>query len=226
MTTSKPKIIFEVGGADFHPSRAQAEEMSRWIGDFATAEIHDGASALDALEDADLLILMSSHEKSSMPPSHSQRQALHRWREQGKPLLIHHGFIMSWHEHWPELIDICGMQWVHGSTWHPEIGQVQVQVEKSSYFEPGLPSQFSLHDETYLKIKFSDDFSPEAFLATEYEGQKVQLAWAGHQGPGSYPAAAWAYVALGHDLESFKCEALKQLWIALIHWALRPLTTS
>ena len=100
-----PRIVFHVGGPEFHPVADQARAIASWLGDSYRCEFHDGVDAFDHLDHCDLLVLMGLHWTGMAPLVYRPMQARHkeafeRYVASGRPLLAHHGAVASYDD-WP-----------------------------------------------------------------------------------------------------------------------------
>ena len=115
MSRTKPKIVFHVGGPEFHPVGEQACAISQWLGDGFHAELFDGRAAFENLDDCDLLVLMGLHwtgmKNDYAPLSDEHKMAFESYVASGRPLVSHHGAIASYDD-WPRFGELAGFQWV------------------------------------------------------------------------------------------------------------------
>jgi uncharacterized protein len=218
-------IRFHVGGPNFHPVARQAEEITAWLGDGFFCSRHHDKEIFDHLEDCDLLVLMGLFCTPIAPyeplkPEHEQ--ALHRYISSGRPLLLHHGAIASYDdsEAYKRLI---GINWVWGGerpSQHSPFGQHTVRVTRPEHPVMRGVTDFSLHDELYYDIVAQPSITPQVLAVAPFDGRELPMVqvFSGGRIEGAGDAV---YLANGHDMEAFKCPALRQLWVNAIHWLLR-----
>src|SRR4051812_49453571 len=123
-TTSKKRIVYHVGGPEFHPVDRQAQEIARWLGDEKYVhERHDGLAAFENLDGADLLVLMGLHWTGGtkyQPMRAEHQRAFENYVKSGRPIIAHHGAIASYDD-WPRFGELVGFAWIWGKTNHSPI---------------------------------------------------------------------------------------------------------
>lgn len=224
---NRPKIVFLVGGV-YHPATEQAQIISEWLGAAYETVMCEGASAFDALDDADLFVPLGSHftgmtdlgERSQPyhPPDDAQKAAFERYVASGRPLLVQHGGIVSYND-WPRFGELLGFTWVRGVTNHPPIGDITVNILPTGHTIIAGMKDFTLVDELYRDIKITPGLEPVVHAEAIYEDRThpMILTAEGGRVPG---AGKTVYLANGHDLRAFESPALRQLWLNALAWLL------
>lgn len=130
--------------------------------------------------------------------------------ERGIGVLAVHAAVSSLRDY-PEWAPALGAMWVPGLSYHPEAGEMTVQVEPDTV-PAEVPTTFHTHDERYC--------------ALQRLGHRTVVAW--HEGDGAKEAAAWvreheggriAVDVLGHDARAFESSGHRTLVAALAAWA-------
>jgi type 1 glutamine amidotransferase len=216
------RILFHVGGPDFHPVAGQATAIAEWLGDDYSYEQHDGEVAFDHLDDCDLLVLMGLHwtgMKQDYRPLHPRhKEAFEKYVASGRPLIAHHGAIASYDD-WPRFGELVGFAWVWGTTTHSPVGDYTIEVLPTGHPIVKGMSDYRLTDELYYLVKLAEGFRPQVHAQVEWAGEKRPIISTG-QGGRIAGAGKVAYLANGHDMRAFECPQLKTLWQNAVHWAL------
>ncbi|MCX7718960.1 MAG: ThuA domain-containing protein [Candidatus Sumerlaeaceae bacterium] len=231
MTTNRssfPKIVFHVGGPAFHPVAEQAAAISRWLGDGYACSLYDGIDAFEALDDADLLVVMGLHwtgmlnGDGSMPPyrpmGEKHREAFERYVASGRPLLIHHGGIASYDD-WPRFGDLLGFTWVWDVTQHSPIGDYRVRPRPTGHPLVAGVDEFPIHDELYYDIRITPGLTPTVHAVADYDGRELPMVMSAEGGRVA-GAGRTVYLANGHDMRAFESPAMRRLWINAVQWLL------
>ncbi len=225
--TGRMTIVFQVGGA-FHPAEEQARAVMTWLGEGYRYRLCDGREAFDALAEADLYVPMASHftgmtapEGGSLPyhpPTPAQRQAFESYLRAGKPLLVHHGGIVSYDD-WPRYGELLGFTWVRGVTSHPPIGPLTVNVQPTGHPVIRDVADYTLTDELYRDVRITPGLSPAVHAEAYHDGRALPMVLTA-QGGRVDGAGRVVYLANGHDMRAFDCPALQQLWRNAVAWLL------
>ncbi|MBX7245065.1 MAG: ThuA domain-containing protein [Candidatus Sumerlaeaceae bacterium] len=226
--SSKSKITFLGGGPAFHPVDQQAAAISAWLGSAYDCSVLDGAMAFDVLSSTDCFVLMGLHWSGMTadwcgnltynPPSESQKSAFEGYVASGRPLVIHHGAIGSYDD-WPRFGELLGFTWIWDKTSHSPIGNYSVRVlETGSALVAGI-TDFQIHDELYYDIHITPSLNPKVHAEADYNGKALPMIMTAEGGRVS-GAGRTVYLANGHDMEAFKCPAMKTLWTNALNWAL------
>ena len=224
MSSRQRRIVFHVGGPAFHPTDLQANQIRRWLGPDYHCTIHEGASAFDHLNDADLLVLMGLYWTAShiayVPPADGQKQALERYVASGRPLLAHHGAIASYDD-WPRFGHLTGFSWIWGKTNHSPLGTYTINVPRSDHPVTRDVSDFQIFDELYYDIQITPGLNLTVHASARFNGRDFPmiLTAVGGRTPG---AGKTAYLANGHDLRAFEAAAIRQIWLNTIEWLVQP----
>jgi hypothetical protein len=87
----RPRIIFLVGGPDFHPVNAQAELIIDALGSEYACHTAESLAAFEHLSECDLLILMGMHWTGRgadyRPPSDVHRRNFEKYVQLGRALV-------------------------------------------------------------------------------------------------------------------------------------------
>ncbi|GLJ80571.1 ThuA domain-containing protein [Microbacterium imperiale] len=130
--------------------------------------------------------------------------------ERGIGVLAMHSAVSSLRDY-PEWASALGAIWLPELSYHPEAGEMTVQVEPDAV-PAEVPVTFHTHDERYC--------------ALQRLGHRTVVAW--HEGDGAKEAAAWvrefgggriAVDVLGHDARALETSGHRSLIAALAAWA-------
>ncbi|MBN1964760.1 MAG: ThuA domain-containing protein [Anaerolineae bacterium] len=234
------RIVFHIGGA-YHPTAEQAAAVAGWLGSNFVCTAYDGVQAFDALDDADLLVVMGMHWPGMdeeppgglryVPMQSAHRAAFERYVTSGRPLLAHHAAIFSYSD-WPRFSDLLGFRWDWETTSYAPVTEYDVQIKPTGHPITQGVTHFTIEDELYVNIQVTPGFEPESHAAVHIRSertvrgnghrvtQEVPLVFTaeGGRGPG---AGRLVYLANGHDMKAFECPALRQLWINAVRWLLQ-----
>jgi len=219
----EPKVIFHVGGPASHPVADQARLIAGWIGDGYKCELHDGLGAFEQLDRADLLVLMGLHwsgmEKEKLayrPLQQKHKEAFEQYISSGKPLLAHHAAVGSYDD-WQRFGELVGVQWIWGKSNHSPLGEHHVHVKETAHPVIAGVDDYTIYDELYYDLKIDEAMQPEIEAEATWEGKKHPMVITGHGGRVD-GAGKMVYLANGHDMRSFECEAMHTLWSNAVAW--------
>jgi type 1 glutamine amidotransferase len=216
------RIIYQVGGPEFHPVERQAREIATWLGDEKYQhERFDGLAAFERLDDADLLVLMGLHwtgGEKYQPLRRDHQKAFESYVASGRPIIAHHGAIASYDD-WPRFGELVGFTWIWGKTNHSPIGEYDVRVLPTSHPIVAGMSDYRIHDELYYDIAMTPGLAVTNHAEAEFGGRRLPMIMTGTGGRID-GAGKVAYLANGHDMAAFACGAMKQMWLNAVAWAL------
>ena len=218
---AKRKIIFHVGGPEFHPVDRQAQVVQKWLGNGYQCVQHDGIDAFEHLVDADLLVLMGLHWTGMAPLEYRSMQERHKrafeeYVDSGRPILAHHGAVASYDD-WPRFGELVGVAWIWGKTNHSPIGTHTVRVNPDAHSVIAGVNDFQIVDELYYDLQIARDLSAKTHASAHFAGKDHPMVITGQR----VEAGKVVYLANGHDLRAFEAPAMKRLWINSINWLLR-----
>jgi hypothetical protein len=214
------RIRIQAGGLHVHPGAAQAASIIPWLAGHQVETI-EGADAFLGLEDVGLLVLNGLWWTGSCAPwagnlvyrspGPEHRRGFAQYLARGGSLLSLHGAVAAFDD-WPDFAAGCGVAWVWGTSAHSKYGSQTVTVEAGHPITAGLPSSFAIDDEIYHTLRIAEDMQPLAHAPCDGVRHPVLLVGAG---PGG---GRRAYLALGHDMNSYACPELPRLWPQLVGW--------
>ncbi len=226
---AKPRLIFHVGGPAFHPVGEQAKRIGEWLGNDYECQSADGPAAFELLDNCDLFVVMGLHwtgmceewagSMRYAPLQPRQQEAFEQYVASGRPLISHHGAIASYDD-WPRFGELLGFTWVWGVTTHSPLGEHTVNVLPTGHPIVAGIEDYTLHDELYYDIKLTPGLAPSTHATALWDGQPRPMVLTA-QGGRIAGAGRTAYLANGHDLQTFDCPALRQLWCNAVDWALQ-----
>lgn len=221
-TTAKKRIVFHVGGPDFHPVDQQAQSIAQWLGDEKYIhERHDGLTAFENLDGADLLVIMGLHWTGGtdyQPMAQRHQRAFESYVASGRPILAHHGGIASYDD-WPRFGELLGFAWIWGKTNHSPVGDYNVRVLPTEHAIVKGMSDYAIHDELYYDIAITPGLKVTTHAEAEFEGKRLPMIMTATGGR-TNGSGKVAYLANGHDMKAFESPAMRQLWINAIEWSL------
>lgn len=221
------KIITVLGGEFIHQTSTQFHWLSKRAPAGWTFRIHDSATALEDLPEADLFIAAGLHWSGSetvpwtdpapyIPPTEPQKAGLRDYVTSGRPVLGFHGGIASFDD-WPEFATLLGFQWHWSITTHGPRQRYDVYpVEREHPVMQGV-EDFRLLDENYHHIQLLPGIKYET-LARMNCGD-FQLPMVMTCPPGRLSGAGLAgYFALGHDMVALEHPMCERIFWNLCHW--------
>ena len=218
-----PRIVFHVGGPDFHPVADQARAIALWLGSEYQCELHDGVDAFDHLDGCDLLVLMGLHWTGMAPLSYRPMETLHRaalerYVASGRPLVAHHGAVASYDD-WPRFGQLVGVAWVWGTTSHSPIGTHTVRVRQTNHPVISGVGDFDIVDELYYDLRIANDLTMQVHAEAEWNGRAHPMVITA-EGGRVRGAGKMVYLANGHDLRAFEAPAMRMFWVNAVRWVL------
>jgi len=231
------RIVFMVGGPEFHPVGVQAGAIAQWLGEGYACELVAGEGALGRLEGAELLVVMGLYWPGMEqewaggmkyePLGRGNAERLGAYVRSGRPVVSHHGGIASYPEA-GEFAEACGWAWVWGETTHSPFGSWTTKPAGAGHAVMEGVGTFTVEDEIYYGVKAMEPGAAEVHAAAEFEGvahPMVSTMEAVGHGRGRR-----VYLANGHDMRAFSGAAggsagasggaVRRLWVNSVRWAL------
>jgi hypothetical protein len=201
---------------------------------------YDGVDVFEALDSADLLVMMGMHWRGMVHPSAgglpyrpmqlSHKLAFERHVASGKPLLLHHAAIYSYDD-WPRFSQLVGFRWDWEKSSFVNITEYQVEIKPTGHPVLDGVENYTIVDEVYINIQVAPGFVPQDHAAATFENphaarhnghtlmQEAPLVFTAEGGrvPG---AGRLVYLVNGHDMRAFSCPALRLMWINAVRWLL------
>lgn len=219
------------GGGPYHPTRAQSDWFKQAFEPAFSVEYREDRAALgtESLAGTDLLVLAgmddpkftveaelqywetpAARRTTYQPLEEEYFQSLLAYLALGKPLLVHHGAILSFPER-EKLNEVFDGRWVLGKTSHPPYQKFKVScLDPSNPIMAGM-ADFEIEDEMYLHLQ--PPRRSRVLLQCRWEGQDFPLAWAGRYGDSRV-----VYSGLGHDVHSLANESLRLFLKNSVRW--------
>ena len=165
-----------------------------------------GAADLDGVR----LVVMNVSHHGDPAPTVGTLSLIDEANRGGVAVLALHAaaFAFPGDERWDELI---GGRWVHGTTFHPPLGEASFQVDTEHPAMRGAAG-FSAYDERYSALATRTGNRRLAFHTEE--GETHDLAWT-RERPGRGPAAYWGP---GHGVESYESAGHREHLAAVASW--------
>jgi len=218
-------IVFQIGDPGYHPLAEQAQTLQSWIGPAFSYSVYDGRDAFEHLDGCDLLILMGHHKPGDSNASGPYRPLLAVHQEafvayvaSGRPLITHHAGICSYAD-WPRYGELSGFTWRWGDTGHSPYHTFSVQVHATGHPITCDITDYIIDDELYYQVAFAPDLPLTSHASADWNGKRWPLVCTAVGGRIA-GAGRTAYIAHGHDMGSFACPALPQLWRNTVAWVL------
>lgn len=223
---ARKRILFFVGGPEFHPVAEQAQAVTHWLEGACETEIIDGNEAFDHLDRFDLFVGMAltwsgwqeEGETLHTPLNEEQKEAFERFVRAGRPVLAFHGGIASFDE-WPRYGELLGFTWVWGTTNHSPVQDHRVHLLPTRHPIVNGLRDYTIHDELYYDVKLTPGLDVQVHAEAPWDGaaRPMIMTAVGGRVAG---AGKTAYLANGHDMKAFECPAMPQLWRNTINWLL------
>jgi len=223
ISTTRPRLIFLVGGPDFHPVNAQAPVIIDWLSAGYACHTAESLAAFEHLNECDLLVLMGMHWTGWVgryrPPSETHKRAFEKYVYSGRPILAAHGGIASYDD-WPRFGELVGFAWDWQTSARSLIGQHEVHIRPSAHPIVDGITDFSIVDEICYDLKVTAGLEYHIHADAEWAGRKCPMVLTANGGRIS-GAGKTAYLANGHDMRAYASPALRQLWINAVAWCLK-----
>ncbi|HEY7090620.1 MAG TPA: ThuA domain-containing protein [Tepidisphaeraceae bacterium] len=218
----RPRIIFHVGGPDFHPSSEQAATIIDWLGGGFACHRAEGLAAFEHLNECDLLVLMgmwwTGFEGRYRAPSEVHRRSLEKYVHSGRPVLSAHAAIASYDD-WPRFGELTGFTWVWGDTSHSLIAEHHIRIIPTHHPIVEGVGDFNIVDELYYDIRLSPGMDVMVHAASEWAGKRVPIVLTA-EGGRIQGAGKSVYLVNGHDMRAFESPELRQIWLNAIRWCI------
>ena len=235
---NRPHLVFMVGGA-FHPAAEQARTVCTWLGDGYDCTILSGADAFDVLAEADLFVPMGTHfpgmaqpNMGGLPyrtPTPEQRTIFERYISTGKPLLVHHGSVLSFSD-WPRFGRLLGFWWDWDLTKMAPVGEYIVHVKPTNHPVMAGVMDYVIEDELYIDVQLAPGLAPLVHAEAHIQDDNLLR----YNSPTMFRTVPVVYTSdrsdtgtgrrvyfvNGHDLRAFTCDALRRMWINAVRWLL------
>jgi type 1 glutamine amidotransferase len=216
------RIIFLVGGPDFHPVNAQAELVIDALGSDYACHTAESLAAFEHLDECDLLVVMGMHWTGwgdrYRPPRDPHKRLFEKYVASGKPIMSVHGGIASYDD-WPDFGRLIGFTWVMGETSHTIVTEHAVRVIPTGHPLVDGVNDYTITDDIPLNIKITEGMRPRTHADAPWNGRRIPalLSATGGRIEG---AGKTLYLANGHDLRAYECAAYRKLWINGVQWCL------
>jgi type 1 glutamine amidotransferase len=215
------RVLVITGGHDFDQAafRSIFEKSDTLKPTFATDkdEPHPFANIEDWPYDA--IVLYNFHQTLT----EQQRQNFMRLLDRGTGLVVLHHAISAY-EDWPEYAELVGGDFVRESPYRGESRKtstfdhdqdITISVAESDHrVTEGLPSRFTIHDETYEHLWLAEDM--HVLLTTNHPLSDEPLAWT--RTPGN---KRLVYIQPGQGPDVFKRDEYRRLVANAVHWSSR-----
>jgi type 1 glutamine amidotransferase len=218
-------IVFQIGDPGYHPLAEQVQMLRSWLGLEFASRLYDGREAFEHLDNCDLLVLMGHHKPGDVNTTGPYRPLLARHQEaltayvaSGRPLIAHHAGICSYAD-WPRYGELVGFAWRWGYTGHSPYHTFAVQAQTTAHPIMRDITDFTIDDELYFQIAFAPGLPVMSHASAVWNEQRWPLVCTA-EGGRIAGAGRTAYIAHGHDMRSFACPMLPQLWRNAVTWAL------
>jgi uncharacterized protein len=218
----RPRLIFLVGGPDFHPVNRQANIIIEWLGADYAYHTAESLAAFEHLAECDLLVIMGQHwtgwEGRYRSPNETHRRQFERYVQSGRPILAAHAGIASYDD-WPRFGELIGfsLDW-QGISPSP-VGEYAVRTRPTGHPVIEGIDDFVISDELLPGVQITHGLRVQTHADAVWDGKKIPVIQTA-QGGRILGAGKTAYLALGHDLSAMQSPHLQQLWINTIQWCL------
>lgn len=217
------RLIFHVGGPEFHPVGEQAPLIVGCLGERYHCILCEGLAAFDALKECDLLVLMGLHwtgmKRNGLtyhPMQDRHKRAFEQYVASGRPLLAHHGAIASYDD-WPRFGELIGFTWVWGRTTHSPVGAYTINVLPTGHPVIDGVRDYTLADELYYNVRLTPGAEPAVHAQVLWEGAQRPMV-STLEGGRTRGAGKVVYLANGHNMRAFECPAIARLWQNSVRW--------
>lgn len=219
---SKPRLIFLVGGPDFHPVNQQANLVLDWLGDGYAHHTAESLAAFEHLVECDLLVVMGQHwtgwEGRYRSPSEVHRRQFEKYVQSGRPILAVHGGIASYDD-WPRFTELIGFT-LNWETAKPSpVGEYAVRTRPTGHPIIEGVDDFTITDELLPDVQITRGLRTQIHADAKWGDRKIPVIYTA-QGGRILGAGKTAYLALGHDMTTMRSEPLRQIWINAVQWCL------
>jgi len=222
MISTRPRIIFLVGGPDFHPARKQAGLLVDWLGPDFAYHTADSLAAFEHLSECDVLVLLGMHwsgwENRYRTPSETHRRNLEKYIASGRPILSANGAVASYDD-WPRFGELVGFTIHSPASAHTPVQPHAVRIIPTRHPIIAGIGDYSIVDEFYYEMTMSEGMDIQVHAQTEWEQRRLPIIITA-EGGRIEGAGKTAYLANGHDMRAFETPELKQLWLNAVKWCL------
>ena len=187
-----------------------------------TEDLEAGFAALDGV---DLLVVNALRwrmhgekydeyrERWAYSPSRSAREAVRRHLGRGRGLLAMHTAVICFDD-WPEWGDLLGASWTWGTSGHPPLARVHVDVCTGAHPLVADVGGFDVEDEVYGFLERRPGLQP--LMTSAHGGEAHPLLWVRES-----LGAPVVVDALGHGVESLAVPEHRTIVDRAIAWVLR-----
>lgn len=223
ITARKKRIVFQIGGPEFHPAAQQAGCIVDHLGPGFVYELRHGVDTFEDLDNCNLLVLMGFHGPESRkdevdyrPMRIKHQQVFEEYVTSGRPLLILHGGIGSYSD-WPSYGELRGFTWVFGETGHWPEEYVNVKILSTNHPVIAGVEDYTVYDEIYYKIKITEGLPMIVHAQTTSRGLILPMVMTA-EGGRVKGAGRVVYLANGHSLPATKHPSVKKLYVNAVNW--------
>ena len=220
--TTRPRIIFLVGGPDFHPARKLSGVLSEWLGNDFAYHTADSLAAFEHLNECDLLILLGMHwsgwENRYRSPSETHRRNLEKYVASGRPVVSANGSPASYDD-LPRFGELIGFTIHSPAASHTPVQPHAIRVIPTRHPIMTGIGDYTIVDELYYDMTMSDGMDVQVHAQTQWEQRRLPIVITA-EGGRIGGAGKTVYLANGHDMRAFETPELKQLWLNAVKWCL------
>lgn len=178
----------------------------------ATEDIED--LRIENLKKYEVLCLVQMKVEGGNPPDFVKEGILQFLKDGGGLVVTH--FAVANVQEWRDSIDLFGAMWVGGKSTHDPYHEFRVDIADEGHPIIEGVKPFTTTDELYFNLLMRPDMHVILTADQERFGHTVKEPMlATHY----VHNARCVYFALGHDVESVKVPAYKQILVQSIEWA-------
>lgn len=220
--STKPKVIFHIGGHDFHPVYDQVKLLSAWLGEEFLCHSAESLAAFEHTAECDVLVFIgmyySGWQGRYRTPGDLHRRAMERYVGSGRPIILVHGAIGSYDD-WPRFGELVGFSWKRRTPCFAPLAEYAMRVSTEIHALTHGVNDYALFDAPPCDVEIASDMQRLVHVRTSWLEREIPIIVTG-QGGRTAGAGKTAYIGHGHELKSMAHPAVQQLWVNTVEWCL------
>jgi hypothetical protein len=220
---ARPKVIFHIGGHDFHPVYEQVKLLRAGLGDERFwAHPAESLAAFEHLAECDLLVFVGMYYSGwhgrYRAPGEVHKRALERYVSSGRPIIVVHGALGSYDD-WPRFAELIGFSWSKRAPCFAPAGDYTMRVSSAIHAVTHGVKDYTVPDAPPCDIAIAPDVQASVLVRTNWLDREIPVIITA-QGGRMGGAGKTAFFGHGHDLRSLSHPAVQKLWMNLVEWCL------
>ena len=218
----KPKVIFHIGGHDFHPVYDQGRLLSALLGERCWCRSAESLAAFEHLDECDLLVFLGMYYTGwhgrYRRPGELHKRALERYVASGRPVVLVHGAVGNYDD-WPGFAQLVGFSWSKRTACFAPPGDYPMRVSSAIHAITHGVNDYTVYEAPPCDVSIAPDLQATVHVRAVWDDREIPVIITG-QGGRVGGAGKSVLFGHGHDMRCLSHHAVRQLWVNLVEWCL------